>query len=148
YHLVEGTIPLPATFTIDLGEHLAKRNESGVQVRLYSDAPFKTRKDGGPRDRFEREALEKLREQPEKPYYRFETLADKPVLRYAIARRMEKDCLDCHNKHPDSPRDDWREGDVRGVLEIIRPLERDTERTRQGLRGTFLLMASISGLLL
>jgi hypothetical protein len=61
---------------------------------------------------------------------------------------MSKDCLACHNQLPESPKKTWREGDVRGVLEIIRPLERDAERTRQGLRGTFLLMACVSGILL
>src|SRR5262249_35932643 len=44
-----GAIPLPATFTINLGKQFSDRNESGVQVRLYSDYPFKSRKDGGPK---------------------------------------------------------------------------------------------------
>jgi len=145
----EGAIPLPATFTIDLGEHLAKQKQSGVQVRLYSDYPFRTRKDGGPRDDFEKEALLRLRNDPERPFYRFEEFEKKPVLRYAIARRMSATCLDCHNHHPDrAPRADWKEGDVRGVVEIIRPLDRDIERTQQGLRGTFLLMGTIAGVLL
>jgi serine/threonine protein kinase len=143
-----GSIPLPATFTIDLGEHLAQQSESGVQVRLYSDYPFRTRTDGGPRDEFEREALLRLRADPEQPYYHFGDYQGKPVLRYAIARRMGATCLGCHNHHPDSTRTDWKEGDVRGVLEIIRPLNGDIERTRKGLRGTFLLMGVIAGVLL
>jgi serine/threonine protein kinase len=147
YREEPGAIPIPATFTIDLGQHLAKQSESGVQVRLYSDYPFKTRKDGGPRDEFEREALQQLRDQPDRPYYRFEEFQNKPVLRYATARRMGATCLRCHNHHPDSMRTDWQEGDVRGVLEIIRPLEHDMTRTQEGLRGTFLLMAAVSGLL-
>ena len=32
-----------------------------MQVRLYSDYPFKSRKDGGPKDEFERQALALLR---------------------------------------------------------------------------------------
>jgi hypothetical protein len=143
-----GAIPLPATFTIDLGEMLARQSESGVHVRLYSDYPFKSRTDGGPRDDFEKEALRQLRAEPERPYYSFEEFQGKPVLRYAIARRMEKVCLGCHNFLPDSRKKDWKVGDVRGVLEIIRPLGRDIERTHRGLRGTFLLMAGIAGLLL
>jgi hypothetical protein len=35
-----------------------------------------------------------------------------------------------------------------GVLEIIRLLDRDIARTREGLRGTFIIMAAISGALL
>jgi serine/threonine protein kinase len=149
YQREPGALPLPATFTIDIGQHLAQQSESGVQVRLYSDYPWRRwRSDGGPRDEFEREALAQLRERPDEPYYRFEEWQGKPVLRYAIARRMSKDCLGCHNVLPESPKKTWREGDVRGVLEIIRPLDRDIERTRQGLRGTFLLMGCVSGILL
>jgi serine/threonine protein kinase len=143
-----GAIPLPATFTIDLGEQIARQRKSGVQVRLYSDYPFRPRTDGGPRDDFEREALRQLQAEPEGAYYRFEEWQGKPVLRYAIARRMGATCVSCHNNHTDSPRNDWKVGDVRGVLEIIRPLDRDIERTRNGLRGTFVLVGAISGLLL
>ena len=46
----------------------------------------------------------------------------------------------CHNNHPQSPRTDWKVGDVRGVLEIIRPLDAIVAQTRAGLRETFLLM--------
>ena len=64
-------------------------------MRLYSDFTFRTRRDGGPRDDFEREALAALRDRPEEPFYRFETLAGRRVLRYATARRMGADCLAC-----------------------------------------------------
>ncbi|MFO0845912.1 MAG: DUF3365 domain-containing protein [Gemmataceae bacterium] len=148
YLTEHGALPLPATFTIDIAQELSRQSESGMRVRLYSDFPWPWRKDGGPRDRFEHDALTQLRDQPEEAYFRFEEYEGKPVLRYAIARRMSKDCLSCHNHLAESPKKTWREGDVRGVLEIIRPLERDAERTRQGLRGTFLLMACVSGILL
>jgi tRNA A-37 threonylcarbamoyl transferase component Bud32 len=143
-----GTIPLPATLTIDLGRHLTQRNESGVQVRLYSDYPFRSRKDGGPKDDFEREALRRLREDPDEPVHRFEDFQGRPVLRYATARRMQRSCIDCHNHHPDSTKRDWKVGDVRGVLEIIRPLDKDVARAQAGLRGSFILMAVISASLL
>ena len=61
---------------------------------------------------------------------------------------MQSSCVSCHNNHPDSTKTDWKEGDVRGVLEIIRPLDRDIQRTRSGLRGTLALMATIAALLL
>jgi adenylate cyclase len=70
------------------------------------------------------------------------------VLRYAVARRMQASCIHCHNTHPDSTKRDWQVGDVRGVLEITRPLDRDIARTREGLRGTFLLIAAVSTSLL
>jgi adenylate cyclase len=58
---------------------------------------------------------------------------------------METNCIACHNNDPNSTKRDWRVGEVGGVLEIIRPLDRDVTRTREGLHGTFLLMAAISG---
>ena len=78
----QGAIPLPATFTIELGKHISEKSESGVQVRLYSDHPFKSRKDGGPKDAFERDALGQLQLEPTQPYYRFEDFQGRPALRY------------------------------------------------------------------
>ncbi len=148
YATRKNAIPLPATLTIELGKHISARSESGVQVRLYSDHPFRTRKEGGPKDAFERQALAQLRETPAQPYYRFEEFQDRPVLRYATAQRMQLTCVQCHNGHQDSTKKDWKEGEVVGVLEIIRPLDRDVTRARDGLRGTLILMAAISGSLL
>jgi serine/threonine protein kinase len=142
------TIPLPATLTIDLGRHVSARSESGVQVRLYSDYPFRSRRDGGAKDDFEREALAQLRRDPDEPFYRFVEFQGRPALRYATARRMQQACVHCHNTHPDSTKRDWKAGDVRGVLEIIRPLDRDAARARAGLRGTLVLMGAISASLL
>jgi serine/threonine protein kinase len=141
-------VPAPATFTIELGRQISNRSQRGMEVRLYSAAPFRFRKDGGPRDDFEQEALQRLQEAPQRPFYRFEDYRGRPVLRYATARRMRDTCVKCHNTHPDSPRADWRVGDVRGILEIIRPLDKDVARTRQGLRGTFALVGGLSGGLL
>lgn len=143
YATRKDAIPLPATLTIDLGKHLAERSASGMQVRLYSDFPFRTRKDGGPKDDFERDALVSLRQNPDAPYYRFEEFQGRPTLRYATARRMQAACLQCHNFLPDSAKKDWKEGDVRGVLEVIRPLDGDVARAKKGLQMTLILMAAI-----
>jgi serine/threonine protein kinase len=142
------TIPLPATFMIDLGQLLGEKSSSGMQVRLYSDYPFRSRRDGGPKDDFEREALARLQQKPGEPVYRFEDFLGKPSLRYATARPMQEACVRCHNSHSDSVKKDWKEGELGGVLEIIHPLDRDVARTHAGLRGTFVLMAAISGSLL
>ena len=44
-----------------------------------------------------------------------------------------------------SPKLDWKVGDVRGVVEIIRPLDRDVARARAGLQETFLLVGIVAG---
>jgi hypothetical protein len=148
YAQKEGAIPLPATFTIESGQQIGERSKTGMKFRLYSDYPFRSRKDGGPRDDFERIALAVLRETPDVPMYRFEPFQGRASLRYATARRMQANCIGCHNNDDNSTKRDWKEGDVGGVLEIIRPLDGDIRRTREGLRGTFVLMGVVSSALL
>jgi hypothetical protein len=145
-----GAMPLPATLTIELGRILSHKSASGQQVRLYSNYPFRTRHDGGPKDDFERAALRRLEGNPLEPVYSFEEAEGRPSLRYVTARRMQASCIHCHNTHPESdPRKrDWKVGDVRGALEIILPLDSENAHIRAGLQGTFIVMAVVSGLLL
>ena len=118
---IAGRIPNPATFTIELGESISDI-ESGVLVRLYSNYPFASRKEGGPKDAYERAALKALGRQPEQPYIQEDRVNGIRALRYSDAVVMQQSCVDCHNKHPDSPKHDWRVGDVRGALQITQPL--------------------------
>jgi serine/threonine protein kinase len=145
------TVPLsiPATFLHDVGEQLGRTGRTGVQVRQYSDYPFPWRSDGGPRDDFERAALLRLRRSKgQGAVHEFTELSGQRVVRYAQARIMERSCVECHNTHPQSRRRDWQERDVRGVLEIIRPLDKDEARVGEALRVALLLSAVVSCLLL
>jgi serine/threonine protein kinase len=146
-----GTVPLsvPATFLHDIGEELRQASTTGIQVRQFSDYPFPWRIGGGPRDDFERDALQRLRQSEGKEtVHDFTEIDGEPVVRYAQARILKQSCVDCHNTHPQSTRKDWKVGDVRGVLEIIRPLRNDEARVTQALELTLLLSAVGSGLLL
>jgi adenylate cyclase len=146
-----GTVPLsiPATFLHDVGEQLAQVSKTGVRVRQYSDFPFPWRRGGGPQDAFEREALLRLRQSKgQATVHEFTKMDGQRVVRYAQARVMERSCVECHNSHPQSRRKDWQEGDVRGVLEIIRPLEKDEARVRDAIRLALLFSAVVSGILL
>jgi hypothetical protein len=144
------TVPAPATLTIELGKQISAHSPSGMQVRLYSDHPFQNRSSRPPLDAFERAALYELRKDPTRPFYSFEDLDGRPVLRYATARVMQESCLNCHNTHPDRDRNSpiWKAGDVRGVLEIVRPLDRDQARISSGLRTTVLLVVASGASLL
>jgi serine/threonine protein kinase len=137
YLTTHGALPLPATFTIDAGERISKA-ESGMQVRIYSRYPW--RKNGGPKDEFETKALDILEQKPDKPFHEFTEIAGRRALLYATARRMEDSCVKCHNQSKNSPKRDWKVGEVVGVLKIVRSLDRDIARTRQGLWGAFLLI--------
>ena len=145
-----GTVPLsiPATFLHDVGSQLAQTSRTGIKVRQYSDYPFPWRTDGGPRDDFERAALQRLRQNKgRETVHEFTEIGGQRVVRYAQARVMQRSCVECHNTHPQSTRKDWQEGDVRGVLVIIRPLDKDEARVGEALRLALLLSAVASCLL-
>ena len=142
YQTKDHAIPLPATMTIELGKRISER-EQGFQVRLYSDYPFPWRSDGGPRDVFEADALSWLRQHPDQPYYRFEQAGSDWRLRYAKADLMQDSCIECHNSHPESPKRDWREGDIRGVLAVTRPISASVSLVRGDLQTSYGLIGII-----
>ena len=140
YKKKTGAIPIPTTFTLELGERLSA-NEKGVKVRLYSEYPWpQRRKTGGPRDEYETKALRYLIGNPDKEFVSFENYQGRPSIRYSTADIMRPACVSCHNTQADSPKKDWKVGDVRGVLEVVRPLDKVVAQTNDGLRGTFMLM--------
>jgi serine/threonine protein kinase len=119
----KNAIPLPATMSVELANRISQKG-AGMQIRLYSDHPFPWRRaEGGPKDDFQREALARLRSEPDRPFYRLEDLKGRHSLRYATASRMDKRCVDCHNNMKESPKRDWKEGDVVGVYEVSFPVD-------------------------
>lgn len=122
FHGDPKALPLPASFMRAMGEMSA--GASTGNLRLYSDAPFRFRRVDEVRlDAFEQEALAALRANPSGSFGRLEFVEGKPVYRFARADVMsDASCVSCHNSHPDSPRTDWKIGDVRGVIQATVPL--------------------------
>jgi methyl-accepting chemotaxis protein len=142
-------IPLPATLTIALGRAVSK-TVPGLEVRLYSEYPFPWRKEtGGVRDDFERKAIDYLKSHKgEQDFYcQEDTLDGQPVFRYARPDVMKESCVHCHNTHPDSPKKDWRVGDLRGVLEVIRPMAPVIDQTNGLLRGIYIVAGTVGVLI-
>ncbi len=138
------TVPVPATFMIELGQNITKKNPE-VSVRLYSNYPFPWReKEGGAKDDFEREALTYLTQNPTQKFFRTEEFRGKAAFRYAEADILTASCVNCHNTHSYSPKKDWKVGDVRGILEITQPLDTITQKTHGGLKNLFFLLAGLS----
>ena len=113
-------IPVPAT----LIRALADSDKSGNGLRLYSRQPFAFRKGDETRlDPFEAEALAWLEKNPGGTFHRIERRDGAPVMRLAKADVMVSEtCTTCHNSHPDSPKRDWKVGDVRGALAVSIPI--------------------------
>lgn len=143
---------LPATLQIEVAERISSR-QAGMQVRMFSQFSF--RSELRPRDDFEHTTLDHFRERlaanndrgVKQEYYEFTSIDGRPALKYARAQVMKQSCLHCHNTHKSSPKANWKEGDLAGVLTLTRPLDRDIQRISAGFRGASLLMVSVALLL-
>ena len=135
----DNTIPLPATLSMMLGENIGKHT-SGASSHLYSPYPFPWRTSRGKASlhEFHKKAWEFLSANSNKQYYQFSQQDSGAVLYYATADVMRPECVACHNSHPDSPKTDWKVGDVRGVLEVTLPLGSIASQTGANLRTSII----------
>jgi hypothetical protein len=78
----------------------------------------------GPQTEVEQRGLERVAERPESNYYTEELLGGRSYFTavYAVRAKLSS-CVDCHNRHADSPRRDFREEDVMGAIIVRVPLE-------------------------
>jgi adenylate cyclase len=116
YKDIEGGIPIPATLSIELGKLISARNDA-VKYRFVSDLPFKGRESHN-LDGWEVAALAALRADPNTPVVQVSGSIFDRDIRLAGPVKMAQACVACHNTHPDSPKTDWKVGDVRGIQEI------------------------------
>jgi hypothetical protein len=122
YTRKEGVLPLPATLVKALGESVAKEYP-GTDVRLLSNHPFPNRAGAPKLDGFQSQALAALEKAPKEPVHRVEDVNGRLSVRYAVADVMKEGCVACHNSHPQSPKKDWKVGDVRGIVEVVVPVD-------------------------
>lgn len=116
-----GKVPLPATFIHDVSNEFSKQNI--VTIKLYSPFPFPNRK-SRQLDGFGDEAWRYLNNDPKATFSKTDTIDGKQVVRVALADTMSQDgCVNCHNSHADTPKNNWKKGDVRGVLEVQVPID-------------------------
>jgi len=116
-------IPLPATFIHELSEEFSKKGI--MTLKLYSPYPFPNRV-SRKLDDFGQKAWQALRKNPSKSYAITEKVNNIEVVRVALADTMsQQGCVNCHNSHPQTPKNDWKLNDVRGVLEVQVPIENE-----------------------
>ncbi|MCB1485933.1 MAG: adenylate/guanylate cyclase domain-containing protein [Bauldia sp.] len=118
-----GGIPIPATFSLELGRIIGV-DDGAVGYRFVSDYPFAGREPHA-LDDFEQEALKVLRNDPTTPVVEVGGTLFHQTVRLATPIIMGEACAKCHNAHPDSPKHDWKAGDVRGIQSILvnQPIE-------------------------
>ena len=57
---------------------------------------------------------------------------------------MRSSCVSCHNSHPDTPKRDWKIGDLRGVLEVQVPLAHAKNIAKKNTKEFFFVLSAIA----
>jgi len=118
---IDKVIPLPATFIHEISEEFTKQGI--IAIKLYSPYPFPNRKNRT-LDNFANDAWSALNNNGDKIFSQIDNIDGKKVVRVAIADTMtQQACVNCHNAHPNTPKNDWQLKDVRGILEVQVPID-------------------------
>ena len=134
---IANSIPFPATMIHDFSELLSEQD--GVKLKLYSPFPFPNRS-SRKLDEFGQEAWDIMQKDPKANLIRTDTIDGNEFLRIGVADPLTAPgCVACHNTRPDTPKTDWKLGDVRGVMEVMIPMEAQFAGSRD-----FALTASLS----
>jgi adenylate cyclase len=140
-----GAIPIPATLSLELGKVISEQQRN-INYRFVSDYPFKNRAPHA-LDEFETVALDRLRQNSSQQLTQVSSSTFADNVRLIAPIIMEQPCVNCHNSHPESPKTDWKVGDVRGIQEvsITQPIS-DNIFAFKYLLGYFALTAAIGSL--
>jgi hypothetical protein len=142
YETIPGAIPLPATLSLELAQIIGEQQQN-IRYRFVSDYPFVNR---APHvlDAFESNAITGLRADPKRQFNDVSRSLFTGQVRSITPVIMGATCVDCHNSHPESPKRDWKIGDVRGIQEVtITAPFADSILTFKYLLLYFILMAAI-----
>ncbi|HXX74604.1 MAG TPA: DUF3365 domain-containing protein [Nitrospiraceae bacterium] len=107
------SIMLPFQFVKVAGQEL-KTLVKGVDVGLVSLTPLYT--SNFPKTEAEAEALKKLLADPKLKVLTFNDGKEFKGLSADLA--IEQSCVDCHNHHPNSVKQDFKKGDVMGAIVV------------------------------
>ncbi len=113
-------LPLPAQM-FRMGAELAAEQTDAFSYALLSKWPVNAQ--NGPKTEMEAAGLDAVAGDPSQPFYGTDTLGG---VQYFTAVypdvAVAPACVNCHNAHPDSPRDDFAVGDTMGGIVIRIPL--------------------------
>lgn len=121
----DNTLPLPAQFLAMTSEHVRSQN-LGLSYKLMSLWPINPK--NGPASLLEKKGLQDVLASPDDPFVWIEE--NKNSLSYNTIfadKAVTRQCAACHNNHPESPKKDFKLGDVLGGIHIQFPIHRRTE---------------------
>ncbi|MFZ1747581.1 MAG: DUF3365 domain-containing protein [Nitrospirales bacterium] len=114
------SLPLPVQLLQETSE-MVELTSPNVRYRLISQWPIN--KDNAPANEFERMALKEVQIHPNRPYSSTIGVGERQVFQAVYADvAVSTVCVQCHNSHPNSPKSDFKIGDVIGGLLISFPL--------------------------
>jgi hypothetical protein len=112
----EKLLPLPAQMLRMSAEEIRKQRRD-LAVALLSQWPIN--KQNAAHTEVERAGLKAVVDRPAEPYTAEETLGkDRYFTAVYPDKAVSNACIDCHNKHEESPRHDFKQGDVMGGVVI------------------------------
>ena len=114
-------LPLPAQM-FRMGAERAQKSGAAFSYSLLS--PWPINKQNGPKTEAEKAGLKAVTETG-KNYYTEETIVGKKYFTAAYPdKAITEACGNCHNAHQDSPRKDFKLGDIIGAVVIRIPLDK------------------------
>ncbi len=120
HHEDEKTLPLPAQMFRFGAEMVAEKTDK-FTYSLLSIWPIN--KQNAPRTDVEKKGLEFVAANKGQNFYGEETLGGKKYFTAVYAdTAVAKACVSCHNEHKDTPRTDFKMGDVMGGVVIRIPM--------------------------
>jgi signal transduction histidine kinase len=135
---------LPALFAKLITDEITK-DDFSISTKLASPYPFPWQfAHHFKQDSFLVDAWTFLNQTPNKPFFKFHNVNGQFVLHYTIADIMLESCVACHNSHPESPKKDWKVGDVGGVLDVQISMNHVSKLINQQLSQTLVLFSLIS----
>jgi hypothetical protein len=112
----EKALPLPAQMLRMSAEAIAKEGGQPFSYALLS--PWPINKQNGPRTESEKAGLRAVTETGKNHYTEEEIDGQRYFAAYYPDKAVALACARCHNEHADSPRKDFRIGDVLGGIVI------------------------------
>ncbi|MEZ6230487.1 MAG: methyl-accepting chemotaxis protein [Candidatus Brocadiaceae bacterium] len=119
YKTIVGGIPLPATFVKEVSDIINTKNVYSYDLL----SKWNINSEKGLKTAFEREAFEYLYAKKGASFSRFIDHNGLYTFRYATPDiASAQACITCHNNHEKSPKRDFQQGDIMGILVVNIPI--------------------------
>ncbi len=126
YSVINGGIPLPTNFVKEVSRTIKKKGHYSYDLL----SKWNINKSKGLRTDFEKEAFDYFSVNSETSFYRYMIYDGIYTLRYATPDfAVSDECVSCHNSHEESPKNDFKLGEMMGILVVNIPIGTVSKQT-------------------